>query len=605
MRNQIVVQTIAASLTVLTIGSACSTKTSSPPDAEQVNSNTSALLKDNIQVAQEQNILSPEIAEYADADLAGISRAASTLQAPSNVARESKLRSIAKADTLARNPSPQTTWIPAPDPASRPVQNTEKYQTIVENPVVRVAEQSTSTFSIDVDTGAYANARRFLKAGHLPPADAVRIEEMLNYFSYNYDTPEDTSTPFSINTELSSTPWNKNTRLLHIGLKGFEIDKEDRPAANLVFLIDVSGSMSDPNKLGLLKSSIQMLSNELTEKDRVSIVVYAGASGVVLEPTAGNNFSKIRSALQQPGGSTNGEAGINLAYDMAERNKSENSINRIILATDGDFNVGISDIEKLKKLVERKRQSGIALTTLGFGQGNYNDHLMEQLSNVGNGSYAYIDTLSEARKVLSEELTSTLLTIAKDVKIQIEFNPAQVQEYRLLGYVNRRLNNEDFANDRVDAGEIGAGHTVTALYEIALAGENGAWHSESRYQNKAASSELGNEVAIVRLRYKAPNGNKSQLTEKVVSIDSLIDNIDNTSDNFRFSAAVAGFGQLLRNDKYVVDFDFADSATLAATAKGQDRFGYRSELVQLIDLANSLTRGHRAMVNTNNIDKEG
>jgi len=484
------------------------------------------------------------------------------------------------------------------DTPTRPKPNTEKYQKQNANPVILVADQSTSTFSIDVDTGAYSNVRRFINAGTMPPADAVRIEELLNYFSYDYATPKSTDEPFSIHTELASSPWNDKTRLLHIGLKGYEVDTDNRPPANLVFLLDVSGSMSDANKLGLLKSSIKMMAKDLTETDRVSIVVYAGASGVVMEPTAGNDYRAINSALKKlkAGGSTNGEAGIELAYSMAEKSMSSGSINRIILATDGDFNVGINDIDKLKNLIENKRKSGIALTTLGFGTGNYNDHLMEQLSNVGNGTYAYIDTLNEARKVLSEELTSTLLTIAKDVKIQIEFNPAQVSEYRLLGYVNRRLANEDFANDKVDAGEIGAGHTVTALYEIALTGEGGEWNTVSRYKPSTNIEALSDEIAEVRLRFKQPDGNSSQLVTRVVERSSLIGDLSATSENFRLAAAVAGFGQLLRQSKYLTDFNYSDAAELASNAKGTDRFGYRNEFVQLIDLADSLDQQNQANV---------
>lgn len=500
---------------------------------------------------------------------------------------------------IANRPAPEAELkqIAIVDANATPITNTEKYQSIQTNPVVRVADQSTSTFSIDVDTGAYSNVRRFINAGTLPPTNAVRVEELLNYFRYDYATPTSTDTPFSIHTELASSPWNPNTRLLHIGLKGYNVDADNRPAANLVFLVDVSGSMGDANKLGLLKSSIKMMTKDLNEHDRVSLVVYAGASGVVLKPTAGNDYATISRALNNlsAGGSTNGEAGIELAYSMAEKSMTDDSINRIILATDGDFNVGINDTDKLKKLIEQKRKSGIALTTLGFGSGNYNDHLMEQLANVGNGSYAYIDTLNEARKVLNEELTSTLLTIAKDVKIQIEFNPAQVSEYRLLGYVNRRLANEDFANDKVDAGEIGAGHTVTALYEVALTGDGGEWTTASRYQSIANDDDaLGNEIAEVRLRYKQPNEDHSRLIKRIVKRSSVVTTLSESSANFRFSAAVAGFGQLLRQNKYLVDFSYADAAALASGAKGTDRYGYRTEFVQMVDLADSLDQQNQA-----------
>ena len=486
------------------------------------------------------------------------------------------------------------------------VENTEKYQTLNDNPVIRVVEQSTSTFSIDVDTGAYSNVRRFLNSGQMPPVDAVRMEELVNYFRYDYATPASTNVPFSIHTELASSPWNPKTRLLHIGLKGYNVAATTRPPANLVFLLDVSGSMAADNKLGLLKSSIKMLTKELNDNDRVSIVVYAGASGVVLKPTPGNNTRAINAALSRlnAGGSTNGQAGIEQAYAMAEDNMSDGSINRIILATDGDFNVGMSNIDTLKKLIEQKRESGIALTTLGFGTGNYNDHLMEQLADVGNGSYAYIDTLNEARKVLSEEMTSTLLTIAKDVKIQVEFNPEQVSEYRLLGYVNRHLANEDFANDKVDAGEIGAGHTVTALYEVALIGEGGEWNSASRYQPTQADKPLSNEIAEVRLRFKQPNENKSQLITRIVKRTNLRSDLTDTSNNFKFAASVAGFGQLLRQSKYIVDFGYADVAQLATQAKGEDRFGYRSEFVQLVNLADSLDQRSQAKISVRSQDQE-
>lgn len=612
-----IVQSIALSVSVLILSVGCSTGISNPPNvktkADAVSENDILTKMSNAAMdAKQRSTRRPEaqitngsrtqaeaikkhIMNYStDSDdlvIMESDEAKSGAMIQPNVSVQ-QLEQEPRTDTTRQ----QINLVDLPRPIT---ENTEKYQKLVTNPVIQVADQSTSTFSIDVDTGAYSNVRRFINAGTLPPADAVRVEELLNYFSYDYATPESTDTPFSIHTELASSPWNTNTRLLHIGLKGYNVDEENRPPANLVFLIDVSGSMADANKLGLLKSSIKMMTKDLNESDRVSIVVYAGASGVVLEPTAGNDFRAISGALKQlnAGGSTNGEAGIELAYSMAEQSMNKDSINRIILATDGDFNVGINNIDQLKKLIEQKRQSGIALTTLGFGTGNYNDHLMEQLSNVGNGSYAYIDTLNEARKVLSEELTSTLLTIAKDVKIQIEFNPAQVSEYRLLGYVNRRLANEDFANDKVDAGEIGAGHTVTALYEIALTGEGGEWNTASRYQATANNDSLGNEIAEVRLRFKQPDGDTSELITRLIKRSSLIAELSDTSDNFRFSAAVAGFGQLLRQNKYLTDFGYTDAAELASAAKGTDRFGYRTELVQLIDLANSLDQQNHANMN--------
>ena len=471
----------------------------------------------------------------------------------------------------------------------------ENYAHFDDNPVKRVAEHPVSTFSIDVDTGSYANIRRLLNAGRLPRRDAVRSEELINYFSYHYPLPSDLSTPFAVYREIAPTPWNRNTYLLHIGIKGYDVAREKLPAANLVFLVDVSGSMNSPDKLGLLKSSLKLLTRRLTEKDRVSLVVYAGASGVVLEPTPGDQKGKIIAALDQltAGGSTNGASGIRLAYAMAEQAFIPGGINRVLLATDGDFNVGTVNIEQLKNLVEEKRKSGIALTTLGFGTGNYNDRLMEQIADVGNGNYAYIDTLNEAQKVLVDELSSTMLTIAKDVKIQIEFNPALVAEYRLLGYENRLLKREDFNNDKIDAGEIGAGHTVTAIYEIALAGGHGQRTEPLRYRSEQNHAGHGNEIAFLRLRYKAPDGDTSKLLEWAINKSEIRPQLAGATADFRFAAAVAGFGQLLRGGKYTGDFGFDQAAQLARNARGQDPFGYRGEFLSLVNLAGSLQTSAR------------
>ena len=472
---------------------------------------------------------------------------------------------------------------------SEPVDR-ENYAHFDDNPVKRVAEYPVSTFSIDVDTGSYANIRRMLNAGQLPRKDAIRSEELINYFSYDYPLPSDLSRPFSVYKEIAPTPWNKDTYLLHIGIKGYHVAEEKLPSANLVFLVDVSGSMNSPDKLGLLKSSLKLLTKRLTAKDRVSLVVYAGASGVVLEPTPGDQKGKIIAALDQltAGGSTNGASGIRLAYAMAEQAFIPGGINRVLLATDGDFNVGTVNIEQLKNLVEEKRKSGIALTTLGFGTGNYNDRLMEQIADVGNGNYAYIDTLNEAQKVLVDELSSTMLTIAKDVKIQIEFNPAVVAEYRLLGYENRLLKREDFNNDKIDAGEIGAGHTVTAIYEIALAGGHGQRVEPLRYQSGENHAGHGNEIAFLRLRYKAPGGDTSKLLEWAINKSEIHPELAAATADFRFAAAVAGFGQLLRGGKYTGDFGFDKVAELARNARGKDPFGYRGEFLSLVNLAGSL-----------------
>lgn len=468
--------------------------------------------------------------------------------------------------------------------------NRDKFAPIEDNGVTSVAETPVSTFSIDVDTGAYAVVRRFLNQGQLPPTDAVRIEELINYFDYNYLPPSDGEQPFSVSTEISRTPWNKSSRLVQIGIKGREIERKSRPATNLVFLIDVSGSMSSQDKLPLLKSAFRLLVNQLDARDRVSMVVYAGASGVVLEPTPGSEKGKIMAALEQlsAGGSTHGSAGIKLAYAMAEQGRIKDGINRVILATDGDFNVGTVNHEQLIDLIELERAKGITLTTLGFGQGNYNDHLMEQLADKGNGNYAYIDTINEARKVLVEELSATLETIARDVKIQIEWNPAVVSEYRLIGYENRVLAQEDFNNDKVDAGDIGAGHTVTALYEITLVGEKGRLDPLRYSTDKKNSKGKTGEIAFLKLRYKEPEGSNSNLITKPIRLSTIIDDIKQTSDNFRFSAAVAGFGQLLRGGRYTESFNYEEAAELVRNARGEDKFGYRGEFLRLVSLAGSL-----------------
>ena len=473
---------------------------------------------------------------------------------------------------------------------SEPV-NRENYAHFDDNSVKLVAEAPVSTFSIDVDTGAYSNVRRMLNNGQLPVEDAVRVEELVNYFSYDYPMPKNSNQPFAVTTEIGVSPWNPATHILHIGIKGYDVSRATLPASNLVFLVDVSGSMKSADKLGLLKSALKLLSRQMRDKDRISIVVYAGASGVVLEPVAGNESAKISQALDalSAGGRTNGAAGIRTAYQLAEQSFIKDGINRVILATDGDFNVGTVNFEALKDLVEEKRKSGISLTTLGFGTGNYNDHLMEQLADAGNGNYSYIDTLNEAQKVLVDEMSSTLNTIAKDVKIQLEFNPAVVAEYRLIGYENRALKREDFNNDKVDAGEIGAGHTVTALYEISLVSSNSKYVDPLRY-SQALSKDVPHkdELALLRLRYKQPASSTSKLIEQPIQTADIESKLDKTSERFRFSASVAGFGQLLRGGKYTADYQYDDVLELARKARGDDAFGYRGEFISLVNLAKSL-----------------
>jgi len=469
----------------------------------------------------------------------------------------------------------------------------ENYVHFEDNAVRRTTEHPVSTFSIDVDTGSYSNVRRMLRAGRLPPGDAVRVEEMINYFGYDYPGPESPDTPFAVSIEHSVTPWNSNTRLLQIGIQGWQPTPEQVPPANLVFLIDVSGSMASPDKLPLLIRSLKMLTGQLDAHDRVAMVAYAGASGVVLESTPGDRHATISAALGRlsAGGRTHGAAGIELAYAQARQGFIEGGINRVILATDGDFNVGTVDFEALVDIAERRRAGGIALTTLGFGTGNYNDHLMERLADAGDGNHAYIDTLGEARKVLVEALTSTLMTIARDVKIQIEFNPDIVAEYRLIGYENRMLEREDFNNDAVDAGDIGAGHTVTALYEIALAGAGGERVDPLRYgPGETAPSRAttidgrSRELGFLRLRYKTPDARTSRLIER--PIERRAD--QPPSDRLAFAAAVAAFGQRLRGGKYLEGFGLDRVHALASRSKGDDPFGYRGEFLQLVRLAEAL-----------------
>ena len=469
--------------------------------------------------------------------------------------------------------------------------NRENYAAIEQNSVKRVAETPVSTFSIDVDTAAYAVVRRHLNQGMMPPGNAVRIEELINYFDYDYAAPRDASTPFSVSTEVAATPWNDNTQLVRIGLQGYQQDAQQRPAANLVFLVDVSGSMNSADKLPLLKNAFRLLVNQLNADDRITLVVYAGSSGVVLETTPGDRKGDILAALDRlsAGGSTHGSSGIQLAYAMAQQSFIEDGINRVILATDGDFNVGTVNHDALIELVERNKAAQISLTTLGFGSGNYNDHLMEQLADHGDGNYAYIDNLNEARKILVEQVSSTLQTIASDVKIQVEWNPAMVSEYRLIGYENRLLNREDFNNDRVDAGEIGAGHRVTALYEITLANAPAQRIEPLRYQRQQAEGASGKtELGYIKLRYKQPGQQNSQLLQQELRASSDTAEASTGSENLRFAAAVAAFGELLRGGEKVNQFEYQDVLKLANAARGRDAHGYRGEFVRLVELAAAL-----------------
>jgi Ca-activated chloride channel family protein len=463
----------------------------------------------------------------------------------------------------------------------------ERYGDFKANPVKLVSEEPVSTFSIDVDTAAYANVRRYLTDGLLPPVDAVRTEELVNYFDYAYPLPESAEEPFRADIAVFDSPWDTGSQIIRIGLQGYDIPKASRPPANLVFLVDTSGSMDSPDKLPLVKQSLRLLAEQMDADDSIAIVAYAGSAGVVLEPTKGSERLKIISAIEafQAGGSTAGAEGIRQAYALAESAFEKDAVNRVILATDGDFNVGITDPAALEDFVARKREAGVYLSLLGFGTGNLNDLMMQKLAQAGNGNASYIDSLMEARKVLVEEMGSTIFTIANDVKIQIEFNPAQVAEYRLIGYETRLLNREDFNNDKIDAGEVGSGHSVTALYEITPPGSASRLVDDLRYADGAESpSSTGDEVAFLRIRYKLPGAGESRLIEQPI-LASARTTFDAAPSDARFATAVAAFGQLLHNDPNVGGMTLADVQRVARDARGDDAFGYRSEFLRLVQVA--------------------
>lgn len=467
----------------------------------------------------------------------------------------------------------------------------ERYAEIDENPFLESARAPLSTFSIDVDTAAYSNVRRYLNDNQLPPRDAVRVEELINYFEYDYPQPI-SEVPFSVVTEAAACPWNQKNKLVLVGLQGKKVSLENAPPSNLVFLVDVSGSMNPSDRLPLVKQGLKLLANQLSNKDSVAIVTYAGSAGLVLPATNGANKSRILNAIDNlaTGGSTNGGGGIKMAYNVAQENFIRNGNNRVILATDGDFNVGVTSDNELVKLIEEKRASGVFLSVLGFGSGNLNDSMMEKLADKGNGNYAYIDTLDEARKALGEQAAGTLLTIAKDVKIQVEFNPATVAGYRLIGYENRLLANRDFNNDLKDAGEIGAGHAVTALYEVVPAGQSleNPGVDELKYSQTPESNYAQNgELLTVKLRYKEPNQNESKLLS--IGLIDRENQFEVASENLRFAASVAEFGLLLRNSRYKGNSSFKHLQTAALDSRGNDLKGYRSEFLQLINQAKRLS----------------
>lgn len=484
---------------------------------------------------------------------------------------------------------PAPSMVNAYESMPQPIENTENYQKIETNPVYVVAQQPVSTFSVDVDTGSYSNVRRFLThEGQLPPVDAVRIEEMVNYFNYDYPNPT-RQHPFSVNTEVVNSPWQPNAKIIKIGIKAKDLEMKQLPAANLVFLVDVSGSMDAENKLPLVKKTLTLLTEQLRPQDKVTIVTYASGEDLALAPTSGADKDKILKVIHRlkAGGATSGERAIQLAYEQAQKSYIQGGINRILIATDGDFNVGITDFETLKGMIAEKRQSGISFSTFGFGTGNYDEQLMEQLADAGDGNYSYIDNEREAKKVLQRQLSSTLATVAQDVKIQVEFNPATVKEYRLIGYENRVLNNEDFNNDRVDAGDIGAGHTVTALYEVIPVGQKG-WLSESRYQAPSNSSKANKqEYAYVNVRYKQPQKSQSVLLSQPVPARSVA--LAQASSDTRFAIAVASYAQQLRGGQYNANMKWDDILKLAQSATLPDEFGLRAEFIDLVKAAKSLS----------------
>lgn len=567
-------------------------------------------------------------------DAAGAGAARSVQQAPATIlseptrndsdALDGKLESEAPADLAAPAPStPAQTEdqfavaggakankgylvapgvmseaMPAPaDNLPRQEQSRDRVESFANNPLKSAQQEPVSTFSIDADTASYSFVRRSLKEGVLPQPDTVRVEEMVNYFPYDWKGPESRETPFNTTVSVMPTPWNANTKLMHVAIKGYDVQPTQQPKVNLVFLIDVSGSMDEPDKLPLLRSAFRLLVQKLKPDDTVSIVTYAGDAGTVLEPTKASERDKILRAIDTltPGGSTAGEAGIREAYRLAQQSFVDGGVNRVMLATDGDFNVGQTDDGDLKRLIEDKRKTGVFLSVFGFGQGNLNDQMMQTLAQNGNGTAAYIDTLAEAEKVLVQDASSTLFPIAKDVKIQIEFNPAKVAEYRLIGYETRALAREDFNNDKVDAGEIGSGHAVTAVYEVTPKGSPAQQVDDLRYGEARTDNPGGiansDEYAFVKIRYKLPDGDISKLITQPVTAANEVSSFDAAGVDQRFSVAVAAFGQKLRGENATADFGYDRIADIAAAARGADPFGYRAEFLSLVRLASGLSGG--------------
>jgi Ca-activated chloride channel homolog len=558
----------------------------SAPAPEPMSTTTGRLARDNALLAEgDGNVVQQEQA----AGLAGGELRKDLGTAADAAGTRSAAPPIVAAESMAPGyamPLADSTSVRLADPSGN------EFTDFDESPVKVTAEEPVSTFSIDIDTASYAYVRRMLNDGFMPEADAVRIEEMINYFDYNYPTPQTADAPFRATIEIYPTPWNPETQLVQIGIKGFVPPAAEDVASNLTFLIDTSGSMDSPDRLPLVKRSLAMFVDQLTANDTVSIVVYAGAAGVVLEPTSATEKAKILAAIDNlhAGGSTAGGEGIELAYRLAEQNRIEGGVNRVILATDGDFNVGISDPDQLIDFIKQKREGGVFLSVLGYGTGNYQDDTMQALAQNGNGNAAYIDSFKEARKVLVEEMGGTLMTIAQDVKIQVEFNPAVVSEYRLVGYETRTLRREDFNNDRVDAGDIGAGHTVTALYEITPVGSGAILVDPLRYGSStpAAAATASDEIGFLKLRYKLPGGTTSALIESPITKELAVDSLAGASDDARWAAAVAAFAQKLRGSSYGQEMTYEQIRALAQGARGSDEDGHRAEFMQLINAARSV-----------------
>ena len=509
-----------------------------------------------------------------------------------------RARLVTASPELTQEAAPAS-GIVAADMPTPPAESRDRLQRISPNPLPVTREDPVSTFSLDVDTASYAFVRRSLKEGFLPQPDTVRVEELINYFPYDWSGPSDRAAPFATTVTVMPSPWNAGTRLMHVAVKGYDVQPAARPRANLVFLLDVSGSMNEPDKLPLLQSAFRLLVGTLSPEDTVSIVTYAGEAGTVLEPTKISDRAKILEAIDrlQPGGSTAGSAGIDEAYRLARKSFVAGGVNRVMLATDGDFNVGQPDDASLERLVEEKRESGVFLSVFGFGRGNLNDQMMQVLAQNGNGTAAYIDTLAEAEKVLVQDATSTLFPIAKDVKIQVEFNPEKVSEYRLIGYETRALKREDFNNDRVDAGEVGSGSSVTAIYEVTPKGSPAEAVDALRYgeatANNASGVAHGDEYAFVKIRYKLPDADISKLTTVPVTDGDAVSSFDAAGADQRFSVAVAAFGQKLRGENATAKLSFERIGELASAARGNDPFGYRSEFLSLIRLAAALEQSKR------------